>query len=320
MARKETKAKGAKGGLMGKIAGLFGDRAEEDLPAPAPKRTVEELSVDLADPDEGKRWPSTRLNVVEKLWGEGYITPGGAEQVKKLLPLLALDGKKSVLLLGAGLGGINETMVSETGVWVTGLESDRELAKLGHASMQRAHLKRQAPVHYSTMETLELKPKSFDAVLSFEATTTIQDKKTLFAAVCDSLRVSGELMFTAFALPNTNPPGDKVKAWIATEPKDSPPRPWPAEAIQGLLGTLNMDVRPYDDITLEYRNWVMAGFLRFLGGISKAELKETAQEVMTEVEYWTTRLAAIDAGELIVCRFHGIKRPDQRKSLKALGG
>lgn len=314
----------AKGGIIGKVAGLFGGSAKEQTPPPPPppKLTSEELSVGLADPDEGKIWPAKRLNVAEKLWGEGYLTPGGAEQVKKLLPLLALDKKKSLLLLGAGLGGINETMVEDTGVWVTGLERSPELAELGFASMKRANLKRQAPIHHSTMETMELKPKSFDVVVSFEGIFAVQDKKAMFTTVCDSLRVDGELMFTDLVLPDTNPPGDKVKEWIAREPDETTPNPWPADAIQGFLGSLNFDARPYDDITAEYKKWVMSGFMRFMSAMTKTEMKEMAQELMTELEYWTTRIAAIDAGQLKVCRFHAIRLPEQkkRKSVNELMG
>ncbi|HEY9164210.1 MAG TPA: class I SAM-dependent methyltransferase, partial [Magnetovibrio sp.] len=183
-------------GLLSKLTNPF--RSSDAAPEVAPKalpKVKKRTKVKTEPPKEDKVWPATRLNVVERVWGEGYITPGGPEQVKKLLPLLALDKKKSVLLLGAGLGGINQTMVEETGVWVTGLERDRELAELGHASMVRANLKRQAPVRYSTLENLELKPKSFDAVLSFEGTDAVADKKALFSAVAESLRVHGELMF-----------------------------------------------------------------------------------------------------------------------------
>jgi len=321
MVRDTTKAKS---GIIGKVAGLFGgrDKEEEAPPPPPPKLTPEELAPNHVDPDEGKIWPAKRLNVVEKLWGEGYLTPGGTDEVKKLLPLLALDKKKSLLLLGAGLGGINETMVEETGVWVTGLERSPELATLGFESMKRASLQKQAPIHHSTMETMELKPKSFDVVLSFDGLYAVQDKKALFATVCEGLRVDGELRFTDLVLPDTNPPGEKVKEWISREPAETSPHPWPADALQALLGSLNFDVRPYDDITAEYKKWVMTGFMRFMSSMTKTEMLEMAQELMTEVEFWSARIAAIDAGELKVCRYHAIRLPDKkkRKSVEELTG
>lgn len=302
-------------GLISKLISPFrrGSAEPEDAPSalPNPEPVASAPKVDDV-------WPATRLNVVEKMWGEGFITPGGADQVKKLLPLLDLDKKKSVLVLGPGLGGINFTMVEETGVWITGLESDTELAKLGHESMIRAQLKRQAPVRFNDLENLQLKPKSFDAALSFEGTLTVVDKKALFSAVADGLRMGGELFFSTLALPDTNPPNDKVKEWIAREPDRAKPHPWPVEAMQAMLTSLNMEVRPVEDLTADYRRWVTTGFMNYLGGLSKSDLLTTAQELMHECEYWTTRTNAIDSGGLKVVRYHAIKLKDQRKSVAEL--
>lgn len=286
-------------------------------PTPTPRRKAP-AKAKTADPDAGKVWPAPRLNVAERVWGEGFLTPGGAEQVKKLLPLLEVDKKKSVLVLGPALGGVNETIVEMTGAWITGLERDRELAELGHVSMQRANLKRQAPVRYADLEHLELKPKSFDYALSFEGTVNVADKKALFAAVADGLRVHGELMFSTIVLPDTTGPGPVAQAWIDSEPEAARPHPWPAQALAALLDSLNMEVRPIEDISADYRRWVMEGFMRFLSSLSKTELKDIAQELMREVEYWTSRINALDAGEIKVVRLHAIKLPEQRKSVAEL--
>ena len=307
-------------GLFSKLTKPFrGGGAAPKAPPKSRKKVAKKAAPTTpATPKEDQNWSAARLNVVEKMWGEGYITPGGEEQVKKLLPLMDLNNKKSVLLLGPGLGGINLTMVEETGVWITGLERDRELAEIGHASMQRANLKRQAPVRFSTLENLELKTKSFDAALSFEGTIAVADKKTLFASVADSLRIEGEMFFSTLALPDTNPPNDAVKAWIASEPKSATPHPWPIEALKALLVSLNMEVRPVEDMTVDYRRWVMTGFLGFLSNIGKAELLANAQDLMNEAEYWSMRIKAIDSGGLKVVRFHAIKLPDKRKSINEL--
>lgn len=310
-------------GFFSKLASTLrgGDAAAEGLSEPAESgesATQDSSAVQTPSASAKKIWPATRLNIVEKVWGEGFVTPGGAEQVKKLLPLLDLDKKKSVLVLGSGLGGIHQTIVERTGAWVTGLERDPELAELGQTSMARANLKRQAPIHYSSLEHLELKPKSFDAALSFEGTDAVMDKKALFAAVADALRLHGELRFSTLALPDTHAPNDLVKLWLASEPKSATPHPWPVEALQALLISLNMEVRPVEDITADYRRWVMGGFMHFLSHLNKAELVAGAQDLMSEVEYWTTRITAIDSGGLKVVRFHAIKLPEKRKSVAQL--
>ncbi|MBD3660919.1 MAG: hypothetical protein HUJ11_01785 [Arenibacter algicola] len=79
-----------------------------------------------------------------------------------------------------------------------------------------------------------------------------------------------------------------------------------------------MEVRPIEDLTADYRRWVMQGFMRFLSSLSKDELMDISQELVSEVEYWTARINAIDAGELKAVRLHAIKLPDKRKSVDEL--
>lgn len=303
------KQKPKKKGLLSKLADTFSGKA--DTPAPQTRPKVAKVAAKPA-PKAQKVWPARRLNVVEKLWGEGYTTPGGAGQVRKLLPFLDLDNKKSLLLLGAGLGGINETVVEATGVWITGLERDRELAEIGFEGMKRVGLKRQAPIRYNSLESPELKQKSFDAAVSFEGTIAVQDKKALFKAVCEALRVDGSLMFTTLALPDANAPNNLVKAWIAGEHKTAQPHPWPIEATQALLSSLDMAIRPPEDFTAEYRRWVIHGFSMMLSSLGLAQLKEIGPELILELEGWTRRIKAIESGGLKAVRYHATRLPEKR--------
>ncbi len=307
-----------KKGLIGKITSPFRKKkaepkADQAVPTPTPAPTP---TPEPKGPAEEVRWPATRLNVIEKLWGEGFTTPGGAEQVKQFAPMLHLDEKKSLLLLGAGLGGINETLVEETGVWVTGLEPDKELATLGFESMKRAGHKRKAPVRYSDMEDLKLKPKSFDAMLSFDQIHTVKDKKALFTAVTDALRLDGEMLFISYSLADTEPPNDILQAWISHQ--DLTPHIWPTEAMLAMLNTLDLDVRPPDDMTREYRNCVLKAWVNFLSNMNKAELKDMAADVVGECARWAELITAIDRGGLKVMKFNCVKIPEKRKSVEEL--
>lgn len=312
-------AKNKPKGLIGKIAGSF--RKKEAKPAakrPARKGKSASPFENKNRPAKPVNWPPNRLNVIEKLWGLGYTTPGGAERVKLLLPLLELSEKKSILLLGAGLGGINETMVEETGVWVTGYEADKELAKLGQDSMQRAGLKRKAPVRFDTLEDLapKLKPKSFDAMMALDGIHSVTDKKALFSAVTDALRLDGEMLFISYVLPDTNPPGPKVQIWAKHQSLE--PRLWPHEAMMGMLKSLNLDVRPPDDVTQEYRNCVLKAWMTFLSTMKKDELLSIAADLVGECERWADLITAIDHGGLKVMKYNCIKLPEKRKSVDEL--
>jgi len=310
-------AKGKSEGLLGKITGAFRTKkAKPTTKAGAPKANSKSSSAHKNHSSPKILWPANRLNVIEKLWGLGYTTPGGADFVKLLLPMLGLDEKKSLLLLGAGLGGICETIAEDTGVWITGYEPDKELAKMGQESMKRAGLQRKAPIRFDSMEALKLKPKSFDAMMAFDAIHSVKDKKALFMAVSDGLRIDGEMLFISYVLPDTNPPSDKVKIW--SRHQSLPPQLWPQEAMLAMLKGCNLDVRPPDDITQDYRNKVLKAWMDFLSNMKKDELLTIAADLVSECERWADLITAIDSGGLKVMKYHCIKLPDQRKSVNEL--
>ena len=301
-------------GLIGKITGSFRKKKAEPKKPAADK--VAAAAAKGAPKAEKKTWPANRLNVIERLWGERYTTPGGAMRVKQFAPLLHLDEKKSLLLLGAGLGGISETLIEDTGVWITGLEPDPELAEMGKASMARAGHKRKAPIHHSDMEAPKFKPKSFDGMLSLDGIHFVKDKKALFEAVTESLRLNAEMLFVTYVLPNTDPPSKKVEIW--SKHQSLPVHLWPAQAMMGMLGQLDVEVRPPDDITREFRNGVLQAWVNFLSTMDRKELLDKAADVVGECEAWADMITAIDAGELKILKFNCIRIAERRKSVEEL--
>ena len=51
--------------------------------------------------------------MTDRLWGEGFATPGGAKYMIDFFQLLDLSEKRSLLKLGAGLGGPARVMTKE---------------------------------------------------------------------------------------------------------------------------------------------------------------------------------------------------------------
>lgn len=292
--RLKKKSKVAQARRPARAKAKSGDMAQADAPAGA---TV---------------WPPERLNVIEKLWGEGCTSPSSAEFLRVSVPMLSLSEKKSLLLLGAGLGGVGRAMVNETGVWVTGYEADEELAALGKNQTKMTGMQKRAPVTWANMEDVKLKENSFNTVISLESLYRVTAKEQLYAAMIAALRVDGELLMTDFVSAGDGPPGKAVENWLEAEP--TPPHLWKAEAIQSFLKTQNMDVRPCEDITARYRAGIFNGFFRYLSNVTKPELIEISGDLIKECEYWAGQLSAIDSGGLKVFKFHAFKLPEKRKS------
>lgn len=305
-------AKTKSGGLIGKLKGSFGRKKAKGAQKSASPSPFERQKA----AEEPEFWSTDRLNVVEKLLGMGYTTAGGADRVRQFAPHLHLDKSKSLLVLGAGLGGISLTLIDETDVWITGYEPDKALAKLGQESVFRAGLKRKCPIRYSTLEDLELKPKSFDAMLSLDTVHFVENKRALFEAVTQALRLDSEMLFTSFVLPDTKPPGRLVQAWAKQQPLT--PYVWPGEAMMAMLNTLDLDVRPPNDVTKEYRACVLRAWIGFMSNLNREELLDKSKTVVEECARWAAAISAIDKGELQVWRFNAVRIAERRKTVEEL--
>ena len=63
--------------------------------------------------DEGHYGPK-QLNMLKTVWGEGFLSPGGTEEIDQILKGLNLKDKK-VLDIGCGTGGAVFHMIEKYG-------------------------------------------------------------------------------------------------------------------------------------------------------------------------------------------------------------
>ena len=89
-----------------------------------------ELSQDTVRYEEDQR-VSKRLEIMQQLWGTGMSGPGDEEYILKLVKPFGLDPAFTVIDVGAGLGGATRLISEKFDIWITGLESDREVANAG---------------------------------------------------------------------------------------------------------------------------------------------------------------------------------------------
>ncbi|MGL6183364.1 MAG: methyltransferase domain-containing protein, partial [Aestuariivirga sp.] len=76
----------------------------------------------MAEADNGELYGNKLIRMLEIIWGDGYLSPGGPDEVGRVLDGLDLTDK-SVLDIGSGAGGIDIQLVREHGAGhVTGID------------------------------------------------------------------------------------------------------------------------------------------------------------------------------------------------------
>ncbi len=254
-----------------------------------------------------QRWETSRVTLVQNVWGEGFTTPGGRKHTLNLVTSFGLDPAMSVLDLGTGLGGAARVMCEKFGVWVTGFEADADLAEAGMALSVRFGMGEKVPVHAFDPATFEHKQGSVDCVFSKEFMFSVKDKSKFLKAVEGLLKPKGQFLFTDFMLAKPHLRSPTLENWIEHEPHT--PRPWAMEDYEVGLAGAKLDIRVAEDITKEFRAMVIKGWADYTESAKSGSVgQESAPALVDEVELWTRRVQAIDSGDLKVCRIHAFKK------------
>src|SRR3569832_1084946 len=98
----------------------------------------------MADPAPAdaahEEYDDRMLKLLQIIWGDGFLSPGGPEAVRAIVAGLDLRDK-TVLDIGCGLGSLDEVLAGEFGARVTGVDVAQLIAKLGQERIARSPLK-----------------------------------------------------------------------------------------------------------------------------------------------------------------------------------
>jgi phosphoethanolamine N-methyltransferase len=139
-------------------------------------------------------YPKHLIVMLEAIWGEGFLSPGGADEVARVIGTHRIAGA-SVLDIGCGAGGADIALVSRHGAaFVTGIDvEDPVLARARtlvaqHGFSDRIGLIKVAP------GPLPFPPGTFDVVFSKDSIVHIPDKAALMRDVFRVLKPGGRFL------------------------------------------------------------------------------------------------------------------------------
>ena len=152
------------------------------------------MSAKVDRPSEAGEYDAGMQTLLQLLWGEGFLSPGGAAEVACLLEGSSIDGCR-VLDIGCGLGAVDELLVTRHGARsVLGVDVDPDLLATMDRRIERAGHAARIATRCVEPGPLPLEADSFDVVFSKDAIVQIPDKPAVFADALRVLRPGGSLI------------------------------------------------------------------------------------------------------------------------------
>jgi phosphoethanolamine N-methyltransferase len=155
------------------------------------------------------------LTVLQTLWGEGFLSPGGSEAVGAIVAGLDLRDKR-VLDIGCALGGCDEVLARTFGARVTGLDVEAQLVERGRGRIAAAGLADRVDLRLYSPGRLPIPDAHFDVVFGKDSWIHIEDKRTFFAEVFRVLKPEGWLAASDW-LCGWHPPSDDMLYFFKME-------------------------------------------------------------------------------------------------------
>jgi len=149
------------------------------------------------------------IELVELIYGKGFLSQGGPASVKRMVQNVDLNGKK-VLDIGSGLGGpvlyLGENYTAD----ITGLEPQAWMVERATKSLKEVQNKLKGKVHFVHMATASslapFEANSFDVIISKEALLHIPQaaKQPFFNEIYRVLKPNGQIVIMDWthSLPN----------------------------------------------------------------------------------------------------------------------
>ena len=151
----------------------------------------------MTDSTHDDEYDDTMVTVLELIYGDGFIAPGGPDEVRNLVGDSDLVGKQ-VLDIGCGVGGIDVMLVREHDCSIIGFDVEAPLIDRARKRVSAAELDDRIDLRLVEPGHLPLDDASVDVVFSKDVWIHIPDKQALLADVHRVLRPGGLLLAAAW--------------------------------------------------------------------------------------------------------------------------
>lgn len=241
-------------------------------------------------------YPEPVIGFLELLWGRGWLSPGGPDELARLLSGEDLKGKH-VLDIGCGAGGIDCLLVTEYGAAkVTGIDVEAPVLETARARAEEAGVSDRIDLVKVEPGPLPFDDASFDVVFSKDSIVHIPDKHSLAREVFRVLKPGGVFVASDWLISHDGEPSPDMKAYIASEALDfgmaSPATYDDALRSAGFTEVKLTNRNPW------YREQARRELAQLQGPLNARAVADMGQELVDHnIQTWTLMIKVLDLGE-----------------------
>ncbi|MEM7207339.1 MAG: methyltransferase domain-containing protein [Pseudomonadota bacterium] len=258
--------------------------------------------------DEHQEYDDDLIDVLETIWGEGFLSPGGVDEVDAFLVGMDLSAR-SVLDIGCGTGGVDVHLASKHDVkHVTGIDVEAGLVSRCRSLAQKNGL--QSVLDFRCVEPgpLPFDDSQFDVVISKDSIIHIADKAALSRDIFRVLNPGGWFVASDW-LCGTDSPTPEMQAYVE------------AEGLDFGLATVEvyrdaMQAAGFVDIGTTDRNiWYRERARKERDALAGEHFNKLSSSVgkeflLHQIDVWDKMIVALDQGQLRPTHLRG-RKPDR---------
>ena len=262
----------------------------------SPVNSAIEREVNIVSDHEEVEYTDSFVGALELVWGDGFLSPGGKEEIALFLEGLDISGKE-VLDVGCGVGGCDVVLVRDyCAAHVHGIDVERPLLQRCVVRAEQEGLSERLSYEKVDPGPFPLSNESFDVVFSKDAMIHIEDKQSLFAEVFRVLRPGGLFVASDWMRRDEEPPGPEAQHWLDTVGltfgMHSPPIY--LDALEK-AGFINCSTKDRNEFVIQA---LQADYALITGEGHEELIRRTGEEAQHYINVWHAGMRAAEVGEL----------------------